>query len=201
MSAGLAESPIAESGPKPDMLFQGEGTRVCVVILECALWADRRAFMDSVMRASAFAGKASRTYLALPKMAASLADARLFQDLGIGLFTYDQRNIDEALPARYFETTTATPHQVDNARTDQLRNEIHEIRAKFDVLERTVQQLSQELASWREMRSPGQSMQTFTRAEPLRNMPAVDNLPTFFAGNPWLEVLSRRGREETAIAG
>lgn len=183
------------------MFFEGEGAHVCVVVLDQALWADRRVFMDSVMKASALAGKVSRTYIALPKVAASLADARLFHDRGIGLFTYDQRNVEEALPARYFETANATQHQADKTATGQLENEIRELRAHFDILERTVQDLNEQLAASREMRPARKLVRIPSPPSSLAEIGVVDNLPTFFAGNPWVQVLSRRGREEAAIAG
>lgn len=189
---------MAAPGPNPDMFFQGEGACVCAVILDQGSWADRRVFMDSIMKASALVGKANRTYLALPKMAASLADARLFRDRGIGLFTYDQRNVEEALPARYFDTAGAPSHQTDNTATDQLENEIRELRTQFDMLERTVQHLSEQLARPREMRS---QVRTMSSPSSLPDVSVVDNLPAFFAGNPWVEVLSRRGREEVTVAG
>jgi len=201
VSAGLTESPAAGPGPNPDMFFQGEGACVCVVILDQAQWTDRQTFMDSIMKASALAGKANRTYLALPKVAASLADARLFHDRGIGLFTYDQRNVDEALPARYFETATVTQHEADKTATGQLENEIRELHAQFDMLERTVQHLSEQLAASREMRPAQEPVRTLSPPSSLSDIGVVDNLPTFFAGNPWLEVLSRRGRGEPTIAG
>jgi len=157
--------------------------------------------MDSVMKASALAGKVSRTYIALPKVAASLADARLFHDRGIGLFTYDQRNVEEALPARYFETANGTQQQTDETATGQLENEIRELRAQFDMLERTVQHLSEQLAASREIHSVREPARTLSPPSPLSDIAVVHNLPTFFAGNPWVEVLSRRGREEATIAG
>ncbi len=201
MTAGLTESPVAGPGPNPDMFFEGEGACVCVVILDQGSWADRGVFMDSIMKASVLVGKANRTYMALPKMAASLADARVFRDRGIGLFTYDQRNVEEALPARYFETAGAPSHQADKTATDQLENEIRELRAQFDMLERTVQHLSEQLASPRETPSLGQPARTISSPSCLSDVAVVDNLPAFFAGNPWVEVLSRRGREEVTIAG
>jgi hypothetical protein len=157
--------------------------------------------MDSVMKASALAGKANRTYLALPKVAASVADARLFHDRGIGLFTYDQRNVEEALPARYFETATATRNEADETVTGQLQNEIRELRAQFDILERTVQQLNEQLAAHREISPTREPVRSPSPPSSLADIGVVHNLPTFFAGNPWVEVLSRRGREEATIAG
>ncbi len=198
MSAGLRESPLTESGPNPDILFEGDGTSVRVVILDHALWADRRAIMDSIMRASASAGKVSRTYLALPKAVACLTDARLFQERGIGLFTYGQRNVEEALSARYFETASAAQHQLDKTITPRLENELRELHAEFSMLQQTVQHLREELASSKRLPVPEEPVQTFK----LRDRPQVqvaEDLPTFFAGNPWIEVLSRRGREEAAI--
>jgi hypothetical protein len=194
MSAGLAESPIIDSGANPDMLFQGEDTSVRVVILDESGWANRQAFLNSIMKATALAGKSNRTYLALPKNAASLTDARLFHERGIGLFTYDHRNVEEALPARHFEMATVAVRQANEAADDRFENEIRELRAQIDSLERAVQSLSEELMSLRHTSSP-ESVQTFPMADTFRPIAAPDNLPTFFAGNPWIEVLSKRGRE------
>lgn len=186
--------------PNPDLLFHGEGTSVRVIILDESLWADRQAFLDSIMKASTLAGKSNRTYLALPKSAASLTDARLFQERGIGLFTYDHRTVEEALPARYFEMTTAAVSKTDRAATDQFENEIRELRAQIDTLERTVQSLSEELMSLKRARSPEESLEATPTARVLPPIAVVDNLPPHFAGNPWVEVLSRRGREGARIA-
>jgi hypothetical protein len=199
MSAGLAESPLVDSGANPDMLFQGEDTSVRVVILDESGWANRQAFLNSVMKATALAGKSNRTYLVLPKSAASLTDARLFHERGIGLFTYDHRNVEEALPARYFEMATVPVRRTNEAADDRFENEIRELRAQIDTLERTVQSLSEELVSIR--RTPSlEPVETFPTTNTLPSVAAADNLPTFFTGNPWVEVLSKRGREEARIA-
>jgi len=174
---------------------------VRVVVLERERWSDRQAIMDSVMRASASTGKASRTYLVLPKMAASITDARLFQERGIGLFTYDQRNIEEALPARYFEDSRTISAEMDNKATDQLESELRELRADFDTLQRAMQELKEELASSRSGPTPSEIVTTFTARAPLPEVQVAQNLPTFFTGNPWVEVLSRRGRGEPAFVG
>jgi hypothetical protein len=157
--------------------------------------------LNSLMKVTALTGKSNRTYLALPKTAASLTDARLFQERGIGLFTYDHRHVDEALPARYFEMTSPAFPQTGRNAADQIENEIRELHAQVDSLERTVQSLSEELMSSRRMSPHSESVKPYL---PTRALPAVteaDNLPTFLAGNPWVEVLSRRGREETRSAG
>lgn len=200
-SAGLAESQFGDPGPRPDLAFQGDTTRVYLVILDDTHWADRQAFMDSIMRASALVGRVSRTYVVLPKMAASLADARVFQDQGIGLFTYDQRNLEEALPARFFETTSNVPHQHDSTAAGQLENEVRELRAQFASLERIVRELKDELAAPRQIHPPGEQVRTPTPPVPIPGISGLAGLPTFFAGNPWLEVLSKRSREETGVAG
>jgi hypothetical protein len=199
MSAGLAESTIIDSGSNPDMLFQGEDTSVRVVILDESGWPNRRAFLNSIMKATALAGKSNRTYLALPKNAASLTDARLFHERGIGLFTYDHRNVEEALPARYFEMATVALRRTNEVADDRFENEIRELRAQIDALERAVQSLSEELMSLRRMPSP-EPVETFPAANTLPSIAAADNLPTLFAGNPWIEVLSKRGRDEARIA-
>ena len=189
-----------DNGPSPDMLFQSEDTSIRVVILDEPGWANRQAFLNSIMKATALAGKSNKTYLALPKSAASLTDARLFHERGIGLFTYNHRNVDEALPARYFEIATAAVHQAGERIDHRLENEIRELRAQIDTLERTVHSLSEELVSLRRVPSAPEPVDVFPSTRTLTTIDAVESLPTFFAGNPWLEVLSRRGREDPRIA-
>lgn len=171
---------MVEPSPNPDMIFQCEGTCVRVVVLDESSWVDRQTFLHSIMRVTALAGKSNRTYLVLPKTAASLTDARLFQERGIGLFTYDHRSVDEALPARYFETTTAALPQTNRIATDQFENEIRELRAQVDALERTVQSLSEELMSLRRMSSPSEAVQPYLPTHALPVVAVVDDRPAFF---------------------
>ena len=199
-NASFVESPVADDGPSPEMFFQGEDTSIRVVILDEPGWANRQAFLNSIMKATALAGKSNRTYLALPKSVASLTDARLFQQRGIGLFTYDHRNLEEALPARHFEMATAAVHQTREGVDHRIENEIRELRAQIDTLERTVQSLSEELMSLRRMPSASEPVESFPSTRALVPITVAESLPTFFTGNPWLEVLSRRGSEEARIA-
>jgi hypothetical protein len=182
------------------LLFQDNHASIRVIILEENGWTNRQAFLNSIMKATALAGKSNRTYLALPKSAASLTDARLFQERGIGLFTYDHRNIEEALPARHFEVANFAVHEIGLGADHQLGNEMRELRAQIDTLERTVNSLSEELMSLRRIPAPRESVQAFPPTSVPTPIGAIESLPTFFAGNPWLEVLSRRGREEASIA-
>jgi hypothetical protein len=177
------------------MLFQGGGSSIRVVILDEPFWTDRQTFLNSIIRATAFAGKSNRTYLALPKAAASLTDARPFHEQGIGLFTYDHRKVDEALPARFFETATVPLPHADKATADQFQNEVIELRTQVDTLERTVQSLSEELMSIRRTSSRQEPVKPYVPARVLPAVATPGGLPRCFAENPWVEVLSRRGRE------
>jgi hypothetical protein len=182
------------------MLFQAEDTSVRVVILDESAWTDRQAFLNSIVKATALAGKSNRTYIALPKNAASLTDARLFHERGIGLFTYDHRSLDEALPAQYFQLPSMAAPQTSEVADLRFEDEIRELRAQIDTLERTVHSLSEELMSLRRAPSTLEPVETFASTRTPSLIPPSEGRPTFFAGNPWLEVLSRRGREETRIA-
>ncbi len=172
------------------------------MVLEQVRWADRGAIMDSLMRASTSVGQVSRTYIALPKATASIVDARLFQERGIGLITYDQRNVEEALPARFFEINAATFCRTgDSTHTGHFEKELHEIRAEFNSLQRIVQDLKEELACSRKIHAPQVPELPSTLGSTLSGVQDTNDLPSFFAGNPWMEVLSKRGREEPRRAG
>jgi len=179
--------------------LQADGASVRIVVLDLTLWTDRQAILDSIMRASASAGKVNRTYLALPKTAAALTDARLFQEHGIGLFTYDQRNIEEALPARYFETAAAAPREVEDPEASQLEKEVQQLRAEFAALEEAVRDLKEELVSSKTPATLEEGVQTYMPERSRTGLRVIDKLPAYLVGNPWVEVLSRRGRGESAI--
>jgi len=201
LSAGLAECSSPMTDPRPDLFFQTDGTTACVVILECDHWADRQALLDSVIRASALGGEANRTYLAIPKSTASIVDARPLQERGIGLFTYDLRNVDEALPARHFEVNSPPAAVAQAPISAQLQTELHELRIQFDLLEKVVRQLKGEVTSARERGMPETVVPALDQPNPPEGTTIMNGLPAFIAGNPWVDVLSRRGREGNTIAG
>jgi hypothetical protein len=198
--AGFSEALAVDAGQTPDMLFQAGTTSVRLVIVDESFWMDRQNFLNSMMRATALAGKSNRIYLALPKTAASVVDAQLFHARGIGLFTYDHRNVDEALPARYFETESIATPDDDKVKTNQFENEIKELRGQVDSLERTVQSLSEELMMLKRTNPRSEPIKPYVTPPVLPTLTASHAQPAFFSGNPWLEVLSKRGKGEARIA-
>jgi outer membrane murein-binding lipoprotein Lpp len=134
-------------------------------------------------------------------MTGAIADARLFLDRGIGLYIFDQRDVEEVLPARYFENTTLSPSPPSGAETDQLRNEIHDLRAQFDLLEQRIHELRQEFTASTKSRSRAEPVIAAAPVPHPSSVSIFSNVPTYLVGNPWVEVLSRRGREDATIAG
>lgn len=201
LSAGLAECCSPSSDLIPDLCFQTDGTIVCVIILEYDHWADRQALLDSVMRASAIVGRSNRTYLAIPKGTASIVDAKPLRERGIGLFTYDLQNMDEALPARHFEVNRLLPGVAQVPISTNLQTELNELRIQFDLLEEVVQQLKKEVACAKERGIPKQDFLAVAPPNAVHETTNIDYLPAFIAGNPWVDLLSRRGREANTSAG
>jgi hypothetical protein len=138
-------------------------------------------------------------------MLGATIDAAVFRSRGIGLLLYDARRIEEAVAP---ERSEAQIQSVPDAPTRDraLLAEIVNLKSMYLEMERTIAKLRQELEDRR--LSVGISVDP-TRATQPRPIFAVEpgiggqspaSLPSFFTNNPWLDLLSRRGKDEEAIA-
>ena len=167
--------------------------------------AQRNAIIDAVMNLSTLRNVYQLVYLAAPRLLGATIDASVFRTRGIGLLFYDERRIDEAVPPQHIHPSPATGAKPleDNA----LATELATLKSMYREMQQTINQLRVDLTSLhRPSRMPEElppPVQALT-SQPIltENRTESVGLPSYFANNPWLEVLSKRGNgEHEAIAG
>lgn len=179
-----------------------------VLILKPDDLARRNAIIDAALNLSTLKSLYPLVYLAAPRLLGASIDASVFRSRGIGLLFYDERRIDEAVAPQQLQlgsATVASPLE-DNA----LVTELATLKSMYREMERTLNQIRDDLAG---LRNPPQVHEGLSRlseaaqavtAQPIfpHNVTESGGLPSYFANNPWLEVLSKRGNgEHEAIAG
>jgi hypothetical protein len=179
-----------------------------VLILKPQDLAQRNAIIDAALNLSSLRNLYKLVYLAAPRLLGASIDASLFRTRGIGLLFYDERRIDEAVAPQQMHLGPAivsSPLE-DNA----LVTELATLKSMYSEMERTLNQLRDELTGFRhpprvveELPRLSEGPQVFTAQRMLsHNVTESGALPSYFANNPWLEVLSKRGNgEHEAIAG
>ncbi|MEM2882145.1 MAG: hypothetical protein QXL35_02695 [Candidatus Bathyarchaeia archaeon] len=174
---------------------------VQVAIMPFIPIGSRTLILSAAMSAMELKRSAHMVYLALPKLYASMIDGEIFEERGLGLITFDERRLDEAIPAKEAEPESA---KASSARPGAEGEELRGLRAKVLELEALVKSLDRELRALREMPMISQPAQDLALEEPLPSRPASSappsplqsgELPSYFKDNPWLEILAKRGRE------
>jgi hypothetical protein len=182
--------------------------KVHALILTPDMLADRNAILDAILTLSTLQSTYQLMYLAAPRLFGASIDASLFRSRGIGLLLYDERRIEEVVPAQAMHTSQAVqPTQFDQT---VVATELATLRTMYLQMERTISQLRNDLTSIRnpqptDERTPIVPVPTrliTSQADFSQGVMQGGQLPSYFTNNPWLEVLSKRGNgEREPIAG
>ena len=135
-------------------------------------------------------------------------DATVFRTHGIGLLLYDERRIDETVPAQ----PTHTEQGVRIAQQDDksVLTELATLKTMYLDMERTISQLRDDLNSVHNLHTMREQIGRIpvpidvitTHDSYDHDPPHGGPLPSYFVNNPWLDVLSKRGNgEREPIAG
>lgn len=166
----------------------------------------RNRVIETVLGLSTHRNSSQLVYLAAPRLLGATMDAAMFRAHGIGLLLFDDRRIDEAVAAQPAQTTTAQATPVSNE--SALVGELTSLRAMYGEMERSLAQLREDMRNIqnnpRSLEQPPEQVSPSTALprEPVFHppllTPRIDEaaLPSYFNNNPWLEVLSKRGRSE-----
>jgi hypothetical protein len=208
LAMGAQQDPSTLSAPHA-LTFTLGSDKVHVAILKHDAFLQRGSILEAVLSLVELRNSANQVYLAAPRLLGTTTDADVFRSKGIGLILYDDRKIEETVQPK--SVHNAQPEQVSERTDTLLVTEVATLKSMCLEMERTITRLREEF----------QNLQSKTSSKPLPRVPdstfqpkssmfdhtskfveTSDELPSFFINNPWLEVLSRRGREETAtIAG
>ncbi|HID17531.1 TPA: hypothetical protein EYP26_04480 [Candidatus Bathyarchaeota archaeon] len=157
---------------------------------------DKNAILNAALRAMSKFENSNKVYLALPKVYASIINGEIFHFHGIGVLTYDEREVEEIVPAKLVRRRFTTEQGVQNEGVEKLRDELRKLRENYIALKETVKLLKIEVAKLKESlaRIPLKEGSAEVKVSP-QKVEISTSLPSFFKDNPWLEVLARRGRE------
>lgn len=201
--AGRAEIPQNNLG------FISGSEKTYVVILRSEDLLQRNKVIEAILSLTSLRNSSQLLYLAAPRLLGGSIDAAIFKPYGIGLLLFDERRIDEAVPSQPSQRSEMN-QQVAQSPDPSVVTELASLRSMYAEMERTIATLREDLKAFKQdsgthMDPTEPSPPThITRAEPMfanPNLPAGE-LPSFFANNPWLDVLSKRGRSgDELIAG
>ncbi|MEM3044029.1 MAG: hypothetical protein QXV77_00880 [Candidatus Bathyarchaeia archaeon] len=195
LSRGYSEDP-PDDGGLPS--FSDGIYRTAVKTLSLEDLEDRNMLLQSLLEAASKSGSHDKTYVAMPKLLASVIDGKTLKEAGLGLLIYDERSVEEAIPARTNpRRIQAEPTSMDPSMTRELQI----LKAEISELKETVEKLKRELNTLKGSVKPleGKIKEVEMRPEAPPPSPS-SGLPSFFQDNPWLSVLSQRGREDDKIA-
>lgn len=197
LSQGYSEDPINEDGFSS--FLDGE-YRTAVKILSLEDLEDRNILLQSLLEAASNPKSYNKVYVAMPKLLASIIDGKILEEIGLGLLIYDERSVEEAIPAK-----TVKPQAVHASSTTvdpSIARELQFLKAELSELRETVEKLKRELTALREGVKPHREERGRREVKMEVKIPQSQplGLPSFFQDNPWLSVLSQRGKETGEIA-
>ena len=202
----MGAQPATKSDHEQGLSFVLGVDKLHILILRPEDMMRRNAILDSILNLSTLKLSYQLVYLAAPRIFGTSIDASIFKAHGIGLLLYDERRIDEAMPAQLQREQQLTPQREENG----LGTELAALKSMYLEMQRTVSELRSDLATLR-IPQPVQQLEPrlLNPTHPAATEPSFprstlhpNDLPSYFVNNPWLEVLSKRGSgEREPIAG
>lgn len=155
---------------------------------------DKNTILNKILQTLSMTEKMTRVYLALPTILVSSLDAKIFEEYGIGLINYSEKNILEAIPPKVFEKKKNNEIIPNKFLSDlnQLRGDYNQLKNNFKVLNEVVQELVLEFKNEKIKISPPRV--DFSNVEKVQ-IQNFEGTPSFLKENPWIDVLSKRGKE------
>jgi len=194
--------------PQNNLAFISGSEKVHVVVLRSEDFVERNKVIEAILSLTSLRNSSQLLYLAAPRLLGASIDAAIFKPYGIGLLLFDERRIDEAVPPQLMQPPNLT-QQTSQTPDPGLFTELVTLKSMYTEMERTIATLRDDLKTLRR----NSETQTDTRAPtpsriarheptfPASNL-SGSQLPAFFSNNPWLDVLSKRGRlGDEPIAG
>jgi hypothetical protein len=189
----------------PGLTLDLGSDRVQVAVLKSDAFLQRGKIIESIMNLLSAKEFVNQMYLAAPRLLGTALDVELFRSHGIGLLLFDDRRIDEAVAPQSFHA-----HQSgagDQSHDLALVTEIATLKSMYLEMQKTLAKMNEDLKDFRENvgtmpSSPGPIHKLPVLPQEFKLSSSGSELPSFFTNNPWLDVLSKRGREEAPpIAG
>jgi hypothetical protein len=198
LAMGAQQSTSAPSTQNNLTLVSGTDT-IHVMILTRDALAQRNAIIETLLDLASMRGTANQLFLAAPKVLGATIDAAVFRSYGIGLLLFDDRHIEETVPPQTIFARPQTP--VASTPDSMVLRELSNLKSMYQDMELTITKMRGELEHYKdELGRNHSTLEPTPSPVVMPNRPTLDgpsgHLPSFFENNPWLDVLSRRGRSE-----
>jgi len=179
---------------KPDLAFHDGINLIFMKIFYINEFQNRNAFLDSILHSISFTKEANKVYIVIPKIYASIIDGKIFQEHGLGLILYDERVIEEVFKPKTFEHQKLEDYKPIIPK--EFFEEFEQLKNKVFNLEQLVHELMDELAQIKLKNKIKETTPTIKINKVEEKVQVNENLPSFLKDNPWLEILSKRGKEQ-----
>lgn len=177
---------------KPDLAFTEGENKVYAKIITIEELNERNTLLDSILKSSAFLKQANMVYVILPKLYASIFNGNIFYEHGLGLVTYDEKAIQEVIkPKLFYQESKSVQAEIP----DRFLGEINELKDHIRALEQEVSTLRSQL---NEIRTRDRNVEIVSRSSESSEINIkrqYEDAPEFIKNNPWIEILSKKGRE------
>jgi len=182
--------------------------RTLISVLTITDIIQRNRIIDTLLHLSSLRSEGTQPYIAAPRLLGATLDSQIFRSSGIGLLLYDDRRIEETIKPEPINRTTGINQASPSSSTDTtLIAELAAIKLTCAELEKNMSLMRTEFKSLQESAMPstpisrdsdGQAFSSLQRPEATFQTGMLEKgaLPSFFTNNPWLDVLSKRGRAE-----
>ena len=206
---------IEQSSNPGSLCFVSSSERTYVSILTPSDIIQRNRVIDALLRLSSLRFEGTQPYIAAPRILSAALDSQTLRSSGIGLLVYDERRIEEVIKPGPIQASNIqqkpTPVNTDN---QPLLTELAELKSRYFELEQNMTRMMVEFKSIQlhalNSTQPSHTSlsEHFDTLQPSpmtcdqRKLQEGGPLPSFFVNNPWLDVLSKRGKtEDHLIAG
>ena len=191
--------PLCDSYPENNcLMFSGNNIISAVRILEEDELSSRNSVLEAVLSTASLMNRVNHVYLALPKLVSSTIESNIIEEHGIGLVVYDQKTVEEVVVPKYLQIANqGSTMTVANGESHQaLIEEIGALRGRLKFLEEAIESLKSEVAYLRSWKPSATHVGAVTS---LPITPVFEGAPSFIKDNPWIDVLSKRGRENDRL--
>lgn len=187
---------VAEKPPSATLSFVISDQRVNVVVARNDVLT-QSTIIEAILGLATLRASSNQVYLAAPRLLGVTIDAQLFRSYGIGLLLYDDRRIDEAVAPQVVQFAQPVPTMP--TQDPSTVAEITELKSMYLEMKSTLVRLREEMQTLQHTpKEPPISSIDMPQHVVIQQQPSFSEsagqLPSFFTNNPWLDVLSKRGR-------
>jgi len=208
VAMGAREAPSQEAHDASTLSFQLDEQRLSVTVLNANGMIQRNRIIETLLHVSSLRSPGTQLYVAAPKLLGATLDAQIFRSYGIGLLLFDDRRIEETIKPRIIQAQACLQPSPTSAELTLL-SELATLKSRCAEMEKNMERMMTEFTSLREnahspvrailqTRAENALFESMDRANPPFSEAPGNSLPSFFMNNPWLDVLSKRGRSEVA---